>query len=72
MGVNRWALDQADAAAEATPGAMGQKNGGPASDGDNPKIADVSAFASGKDGRNFSGAGSSNSNPNPAMPGAGS
>lgn len=65
-GTNRWAVEQAERASEATPGAMGVK--GDEANGDNPKIADVSAFASGKDVRAFGA--SPKSDPSPAMPGA--
>jgi hypothetical protein len=68
-GTIRSGVKQAESDSEATPGAMGQKNGYRECDGDNPKIADSIAFANGKDGRNRDG-GPSGSDPSPAMPGA--
>jgi hypothetical protein len=65
IGVNMTAVKQAEQFAKNVPNNLDKKN-----DGGNPSIADISAFASGKDGRNFGGAGSSNSDPSPAMPGA--
>lgn len=68
-GTIRSGVKQAESDSEATPGAMGQKNGSVDCDGDNPKIADSINFASGKDGRNFEG-GPSGSNPAPGVIGA--
>jgi hypothetical protein len=65
MGVNRLAVRQAEQSSEATPAEMNPK-----ANGDNPSIADVSAFASGKDLRCFDGMGSKGANPTPDMPGA--
>lgn len=61
-GTNRWAVQQAEAASEATP--MGPAN----ADGDNPAIPDVAGFATGKDMRNRNGG--PKSDPAPGMPGA--
>jgi len=63
MGVNRWAVEQAEMASEATPGAMNPSK----NDGDNPSIADT-GLQSGPDVRSFGS--SPKSNPTPAMPGA--
>ena len=71
-GTNRKAVRDAEQASEATPGAMGvpftSVNYTRDCNGDNPKIADVSGFAEGKDVRSFSA--SPKSNPTPAKPGA--
>jgi hypothetical protein len=69
IGVNMTATRKAEQDSESIPGAMGQENGDVDCDGTNPKIADVSAFATGKDMRNRVSPGSK-SDPTPAMPGA--
>ena len=68
-GVNMTAVKDAEQFSESIPGAMGQENGDKDCDGTNPKIADVSGFATGKDMRNRVSS-DAKSNPTPAMPGA--
>src|SRR4029078_1671737 len=72
IGVNMTAQKDAEQDSEATPGALG--NPMTSADyktecnGSNPKIADVSAFATGKDVRSFGA--SPKNDPTPSMPGA--